>query len=82
MRISKWYWVILGVWAITGLPIIYIGIGFAGPDLFTIEGLLSVFTPGFESFSGFFSWLIAFVIAFSPLLFLPLAVKFGRQPDE
>jgi hypothetical protein len=76
--IRKWYWVALFIWMFTGLPIIYIGIGFAGSELFTFGGLISVFTPDLESLSAFLSWLSAFTIAFLPIILLPLAIKFTR----
>jgi hypothetical protein len=85
MRIQKWYWVILAIWLIIGFPVILIGIGFAGPEIFSLEGLLDIFTPDFSGYSAFFSWLSAFIIAFAPVLLLPFAVKFdylkGDQRD-
>jgi uncharacterized membrane protein YhaH (DUF805 family) len=75
VRIRKWYWIVLVVWLITGFPILIIGIGFAGPDLFTFEGLLTIFTPDFQSFRAFFSWLSSFLIVFLPALLLPLALE-------
>lgn len=75
MHIRKWYWAVLAIWIITGLPMIIIGVGFAGPDLFSLEGLLSIFTPDFRGFRDFFSWLLAFSVAFAPGLLLPFAVN-------
>ena len=80
MRISKWYWAVLLVWMITGLPVAVVGVGFAGPEIFSLEGILSIFTPNIQSSKGFVTWFISFFIVFSPVLLLPLAIKIRSRP--
>ena len=75
----RWYWLILGVWVFTGLPMLVLGIGFAGPEVFTLRGLIILFTPPLSYGAGEFLWWIGgWAWIFAPLWTAPFALR--RRP--
>jgi len=73
------YLILLLIWMFTGLPILVVGIGIAGPDLFSVDGVLMVLTPPTTSFGGFLSWLISWAIVSAPLWGLIFGLGRARQ---
>ena len=82
IKIRRWYWGIMAVWAITGLPIYLIGQGFAGPEhgAFTIGLLVRSLTPPAFDSPAFTYWLIGTTLQLLPLLMLPFALRVRRNP--
>jgi hypothetical protein len=60
---KKWYWIVVAVWCFTGLPVLLLGIGFAGgmPSLPTADTVIP--------------WMVGWLLILAPLLLLP----FGRK---
>jgi uncharacterized membrane protein YhaH (DUF805 family) len=78
MKIRKWYWIALFIWAMTGLPL-YIGSqGMFGQSIFDVFGFISGLAVPTSSWDAFITWFIPILIIFFPLLLLPWA--FSRRP--
>ena len=60
---KTWYWIVVGLWAFTGLPGLLIGINYAG-------GM-----PSWPTSDTALVWLIAWTWILSPLLLFPIARK-------
>lgn len=60
---KTWYWVVVAIWAVTGLPGLLLGLAFG-------EGALS-----WPTADTALQWLLAWVWIASPLLLLPIARK-------
>jgi hypothetical protein len=75
MIVKSWYWIILGIWIFTGLPILIIGIAFGGESLLTARGLSGVFLPPLSRFDLFLEWIFDTILIFGPLLVLPWAIR-------
>jgi uncharacterized membrane protein YhaH (DUF805 family) len=84
IRIKRWYWVVVGVWLVTGLPIYLIGQGFAGPDngAFTLSLLLRSLRPPLSDIGVFLEWLLIVLLMFLPLILLPWAIIWKRLDRE
>jgi hypothetical protein len=77
----SWYWFILLIWAFTGLPMLVLGIGFAGPEVFTPRGLVILFTPPLSYGAGeFLWWICGWMVIAIPLWAAPLARR--RLTDQ
>lgn len=79
MIVAKWFWVLLVVWCITGLPILIIGIGFAGIEFFAFKTILLMFQFEFDSLESFLTTLVGRLVSFLPVLALPFALKRRQQ---
>lgn len=79
MTVRTGYLVLLLIWMFTGLPILVIGIGFAGPSLFTLDGIVTVLTPPSTSFAEFGSWLFSWLIMSAPLWGLIFGLRRTKQ---
>ena len=60
---QKWYWIMLAVWCVTGLPGLILGIGFAGglPSLPTADEVIP--------------WMLVWLLILAPLILAPFAKK-------
>jgi hypothetical protein len=75
VKVSRWFWIAIVIWIFTGLPIMIVAIGFAGPDLFTFQGVADLLTPDIRTISGLVSWAFGWSMILFPLLLLPFAIK-------
>jgi hypothetical protein len=75
MKVRQWYYGVLGLWVITGLPLLVLGIGFAGPEIFTPGGIITALTPPLDSLGDFSTWLLAWIVVLAPFVTLPFALK-------
>ncbi|MEA3052854.1 MAG: hypothetical protein QOG72_1757 [Sphingomonadales bacterium] len=60
---KKWYWIAIAIWCVTGLPVLLLGIGFAG-------GI-----PSWPTADTTLPWMLAWLLIFAPLILFP----FGRK---
>ena len=84
MRIRLWFWPILIAWIFIGLPIIVIGVGFAGTEIFTARGIIGFLTPPVSSLYFFLEWLWGTFVIFMPFIFFPFALvrKHNKKVPE
>lgn len=73
--IAGWYKYALGLWIISGLPVLVLAYGFSGGDMFGIPGLYGMST--LEAILAIGGW----VLILYPILFMPFGIKirFARR---
>jgi hypothetical protein len=77
-RLRKWYFAVLALWCLTGLPVLVLGIGMVGTD-YSIGEWLQIFVPHEFGFVALVTWLLSLVVVFYPLLILPFAIEKRRS---
>ena len=84
MRLRRWYWVVLGIWVFTGLPIYLLSRGMFGESILDIVGFVGSLRVPTSSWDAFITWFIPTLLVLLPLLAMPLAItrRQSRLPDQ
>jgi uncharacterized membrane protein YhaH (DUF805 family) len=84
-KLRKWYWAVVAVWCVTGLPLYLLGQGFAGPEkgAFTLSLLIESLTPPANASAGALINILLFgLVILLPLVAFPFAITRKRGADE
>lgn len=79
MKLHRWYWIVLGLWVFTGLPVYLLGQGMGGNSIFDMSALFRNFGLPTSSWEVFLSRLVPLLFIIFPLLVLPFAIS-RRDP--
>lgn len=82
MKIKRWYWLVLALWLVTGLPIYLLGQGMFGQSIFDVFGFIRDIRIPTSSWDAFITWFIPMVLIFMPFLFLPFALTKARLSSD
>ena len=82
-RLQKWYFAVLGLWCLTGLPALVFGIGMVGTD-YSLGEWLQIFVPHEFGLIALVTWFLSLIVVVYPLLILPFAIerKEGANASE
>lgn len=81
MKLRKWYWIVLAVWSVTGLPIYALSRSMFGESVFDVIGLVRDINVPTGSVDAFITWFISAFLIFFPILLLPFAFRVNRRKD-
>jgi hypothetical protein len=80
VKLPQWFWIVLGIWALIGLPaLILASLWTGGFDL--IPDPPPYFKAPYEdrSFSANFDWVVAVALAYLPIFITPAAIIDARR---
>lgn len=79
MVIRRWYWAVLALWCVTGLPIYALGQGMAGDSVFDVFAAARDFNVPTDDLFLFLTRLVPWLIVLMPVVALPFALKRKRN---